>query len=198
MGEASGPRSDSTINSNTLTDNNSVTQANGRAGQAGQFTRVFNEYLSRAETASLNVDDADDFEASALVYLDSSTALYGIMGQYGTDNANQTWTLSWIANLDHFSFQMTSTTGENTLKACDEANGYTTGTWYYVVAYWDASANTMGIQCDADGYERANSNELNDGSYSFDIGRSYGSSSLAWARALKSSTEVPAERAIIT
>lgn len=66
--ETSGTRQDSK-GSNALTDNNTVTQAAGKVGQAGKFVSANGEYLSIADNADLSVGDID-FTIAAWVYLD--------------------------------------------------------------------------------------------------------------------------------
>src|SRR4051812_43478016 len=71
--EASGTRADE-IGSQTLTDNNTVTQAVGKLGNAAQFTAANSESLSHADSATLSLGADQDFTLGAWVYLDSKGA----------------------------------------------------------------------------------------------------------------------------
>jgi hypothetical protein len=69
LDEASGTRADS-ASSNNLTDVNSVGQATGKIGSAGQFTISGSKYLSIADNASLSTGSTD-FTVSVWVYIDA-------------------------------------------------------------------------------------------------------------------------------
>ena len=60
LDEASGTRNDSK-GANHLTDNNTVTQAVGKVGNAAQFTLANSEYLSIADNADLSAGDILEF-----------------------------------------------------------------------------------------------------------------------------------------
>ncbi len=58
LNETSGIRVAS-HNGNDLTDNNTVTSAAGKKGNAAQFTNATNEYLSAADSVSLRITNID-------------------------------------------------------------------------------------------------------------------------------------------
>lgn len=81
--EASGPRADS-AGANTLTDVNTVTQAAGKIGNAGQFTAANTEYLSRADNAALSMGVGVHFTFAAWVYPDTLGAM-AILSKFGSE-----------------------------------------------------------------------------------------------------------------
>lgn len=69
--EASGTRVDSHSGGNDLTDNNTVTQAVGKVGNAAQFTSANSESLSRATNSSLQTG-GQDFSLAGWFYMDTT------------------------------------------------------------------------------------------------------------------------------
>ena len=67
--ESSGTRVDA-HGSNDLTDNNTVTSNTGKVGTCAQFTEANDEFLSHADTASLQTGDIN-FTYCAWIYIDS-------------------------------------------------------------------------------------------------------------------------------
>ena len=74
MEEASGVRFDSGGNSRDFSDNNTVTQADGKIGKAGQFTRANAEYLTLAHDVAFNTD-GKWYYISCWVYFDSISTI---------------------------------------------------------------------------------------------------------------------------
>jgi hypothetical protein len=71
LGEASGSRADS-AGANTLVDNNTVTQAAGKIGNAAQFTSATSEHLSIVDNANLSIGGTD-ITIAGWMYFDSKT-----------------------------------------------------------------------------------------------------------------------------
>lgn len=59
LDEASGARADSSVNAQTLTDNNTVGQAVGKVGSAASFQAGVSEFLSRSDSAVLSLGTSD-------------------------------------------------------------------------------------------------------------------------------------------
>ena len=105
LDEASGTRFDShTANDvNDLTDNNTVTQATGKVGNAAQFTAANLEHLSKSSASNLGADDRD-FTWAQWIYLDS---LAGQVFARNCTNATSTagtaheWLFSMTSNILH-------------------------------------------------------------------------------------------------
>lgn len=150
LSEASGSRADS-AGANTLTDNNTVTQAAGPNGSdfAAQFTRANGEYLSIADNAALSMGDID-FAIALLVYFDSVAAAASGSGRTLLGKYN------FSSNREYAIFQEDNS--GNPLEFVVSANGTTevkvgvsppaTGGWHAVIAEHDATNNTISIQLD--------------------------------------------------
>jgi hypothetical protein len=149
--EASGSRADDTASAQTLTDNNTVTQAAGIIGNAAQFTAANVEYLSRADNASLSTGDID-FAVAGWMYLDTLVnmvlaAKYEILG-------NQREYLLFYNHNDHvtnarFSFSVSNNGTALTTLDATNFGAPTTATWYFVVAWHDSVNNVIGISINA-------------------------------------------------
>lgn len=140
--EASGTRVDA-HGSNDLTDNNTVTQNPGKIGDAGQFTAANSEYLSIVDNASLSTGDID-FTIAAWIYLDSKSAEMTIAAKDAP--GDREWTLRWVTG-DVFRFDIWATGGGSIGRV--DANSFgapSIATWYFVMAWHDATANKVYIQ----------------------------------------------------
>ncbi len=144
MDETSGTRADSSGNGNTLTDNNTVTSNPGKFGNAGQFTNANSESLSLADNTTLSTGDID-FTVSAWVYADSLDSRV-IVAKQSADAAGE-YQLAYVTagGLNKFRFLLPATSESVAATVPSPAN---TGTWYFVVAWHDSTANTINIQVD--------------------------------------------------
>src|SRR3972149_4825629 len=98
--EASGTRTDS-HGANNLTDNNTVTQAVGKVGNAAQFTAANSEWLDRANEAGLQ--PGVDFTFTFWLYLDSIIASHSIINKDASAAVSTaTWYffVCWFDNSD--------------------------------------------------------------------------------------------------
>jgi hypothetical protein len=154
--EASGTRVDA-HGTNDLTDNNTVLQGTGKVVSCADFERDNTEYLSRADNADLSTGDID-FTIAAWVTLESFTAAHTVWGKWGSTNGvREYWLYCWT-NLDRFQFTVQD--GDGAVNA-DALGAPSTGTWYFIVCWHDATANTVNIQ--------VNNGTVNSVSYSFGI-----------------------------
>lgn len=91
LDETSGTRNDA-HGSNHLTDNNTVTQAVGKVGNAAQFTAANSEYLSAGDNDGLDVGTGD-FSTALWIYADAAltTGINGgrVMQKRGTGLGGQ-------------------------------------------------------------------------------------------------------------
>ena len=160
--ELSGTRFDATGRGNNLTDNNTVTQAAGIVGNAGQFTAANSEYLSIADNADLSVGDID-FTVACWLYFDtnSGTRVALSKGNNDTDN-NTAYMIQYVAApTDRLRFRVGNGTNNTTVVA-DTFGAILTATWLFVVAWHDSVADTINIQINNGG---ANSAARTGGSY---------------------------------
>lgn len=138
--EASGNRADS-HGANTLTDNNTVTQAVGKIGNAAQFTAANSESLSCADNADLSVGDID-FTFAAWVYLDDAATEREFISKGTIGIAGGEYRVEYSSTRMKFQIQDVAVT----FKTTTDTTVIVAGTWYYVVAWHDATGDTVNIQ----------------------------------------------------
>jgi len=137
LDEASGTRNDS-VGTNHLTDNNTVTQAVGKIAEAAQFTRANSESLSIASNATLVTGDID-FTFAAWVYQDSSPGAGSTY--YIASKAPE-----WILLVENVGSRLDFYINDTLRVRADAFGAPPTATWYFVVVWHDATANTINIQ----------------------------------------------------
>ena len=144
--EASGVRSDA-YGTNPLTDNNTVTQAAGKVGSAGQFTAANSEYLSVA-SAALEAGDID-FHLTAWIYLDTEPAEAVVVSKWTSANNNE-FTLEYLSSVD----RMRAVVGNGSSSNTQDSNAFgamSTATWYFVEMWHDAANNVLGVAVNGTG-----------------------------------------------
>lgn len=144
--EGSGTRNDS-HGTNHMADNNTVTQAVGKVGNAAQFTAANSEFLSIADNASLSTGDIS-YTVAAWVYIDSFTA--DIMSIFTKENDGPSTEQDYILRYNQpgtnrFQFVTGGTGGFNVISA-DNFGAASTATWYFVVGWHNTDDDTIGIQ----------------------------------------------------
>lgn len=128
----------------TLTDNNTVAQANGVASgtKAASFTRASNERLSITSNSTLQCGDID-FTASCWVYLtDNTSGYYPRFMSKGTTSA-----LEWILEYDRDTskFMMLVSSNGSSFSYTRTTNTVAQNTWHHIVGWHDATNNQIGI-----------------------------------------------------
>jgi len=184
LDEASGTREDS-VGSNDLTDNNTVTQAQGKVDEAAQFTNEYPnpyEYLSHADNADLSTGDID-FTIAAWVYGDrtpESNEYWGIVTK-DSDSDSREYFLIWNGNENRFHFRvMDGSASKGEVKATT-FGAPSTLTWYFIVVWHDATANTVNIQVNNGTVDSAaTSGAPADTDAEFRIGRDYSDNYRCW------------------
>lgn len=143
LDEASGTRND-THGSNHLTDNNTVTSTSGKINNAAQFANGNSEYLSCTSNSDLQTGDID-FTFTAWIQPQTSFPTGGeiIVGKdVDTPSSSRDYTID-IRDTAAIRFYIngggTSIVTGPTLSL---------STWYFVVAWHDAAANTVNLQVD--------------------------------------------------
>ena len=151
LGEASGNRADS-IGSNTLVDNNTVTQADGKVGKAAQFTRANAEYFSVADNTDLSTGDVD-FTVSVWIYIDAlpggGAAFLEIINKYHSVTNQREWLIDWSEAANLLSFAVSpdgSTSGTANQVFATSFGVPPVATWIFIVAWHDSVNNTINIQ----------------------------------------------------
>lgn len=144
--EASGTRADSR-GDNDLADNNTVTQAAGKVGNAAAFASANTEYLSIADNADLSTGDIA-FTFFGWVYL--TTLANGTMAAKWASFEHE-WSLIYN-HTDHapnqrFTFSVSSNGAlANERVDATDFGAPSTGTWYFIAAWHNPTANTINIQ----------------------------------------------------
>lgn len=141
MDEASGTRADS-HGANDLTDHNTVTQAEGKLGSAGQFTRANNEWLSCADAADLSGGDRD-FTFACWVWLDGKTNLITIVDK--NDGTDWEYTLYYNNSTDRLRWFCDGPSA-SVDRSANVFGSPPTGQWIFIVAWHDSTNNVIGIQ----------------------------------------------------
>lgn len=140
LSESSGDAYDSTSNANTLTDNNTVgADAGGKVGGARDFERANSEQFTRASNAALQSGDID-FTLTAWVKLESKAGDMQVMTKYG--NSTNEYAILYQVSDDRFHFYF-GTSFKNV--AANTLGSPSTGTWYFICAWHDATTNTINI-----------------------------------------------------
>jgi hypothetical protein len=160
---------------NNLTDNNTVTQASTKTN-AAQFTNASSQYLSITDNAALSAGDID-FSVSAWVYLDSNGANRTIVHKgSNVSNGNYEYFLFYYSTTNRFRWAVSASGGAEATLDANSLGAPATGTWYYIVAWHDATANTISIQVNNGTVDSTSySSGSQDSSQAFNIGRANGS-----------------------
>ena len=142
LDETSGTRVDS-FGTNDLTDNNTVTSGTGKVGNAGQFTLSNSEYLSHADNASLSTGDIDFTIACWFnpdsIAVNSCLMAKGVASVSFGDEYD-------LRLLSASSVRLTVNDGVSVSNTVEGGGPFSTGAWYFIVAWHDSVANTINIQ----------------------------------------------------
>lgn len=177
MDEASGNAID-WAGSNTLTDHNSVGAGTGKINGARDFESSSSQYFTIADNASLSVGDID-FTFTCWVKLESKSGNMFIIGK--SDNITTDNTIAYLLSYSLVSDTFRFVIGNGSSNGVVLSNNFgspSTATWYFIVAWHDASANTVNIQVNNG---TADSTSYSGGSYdeggNFSLGTCYNSGS---------------------
>lgn len=168
--EASGTRNDA-HGTNHLTDNNTVTQAAGKVGSAGQFTAANSEYLSIADNAALSMGDID-LTVGAWVYLDTIGADRGIVAKWASGNTEYILYVT-SGNRARFIVRNAANTADGIIS--DAFGALTSGTWYFLMGWHDATNDLIGVSVNGVSNTTSHSTGVRDSNAAFEIGRFNGS-----------------------
>jgi hypothetical protein len=142
--EASGTRVDSVVTSgNDLADNNTVTQAAGKVGNAAQFTAANSEYLSRADNASLSTGNID-FTFALWVNLASNAAAQAFIDK--SDNATWEYEIFFSVAANRLAFYVENALSGGDTVTADNLGAPSISTWYFIVAWYDSVNDLLNIQ----------------------------------------------------
>ena len=150
LGEVSGTRFDS-VGSNDLTDNNTVTQAAGKIGDAAQFTKANSESLTHVDNASLSTGDID-FSFAMWVYLDSKNTQQQYVCKYAGGGQVE-YTLFYASSLDRFRWVVSHNGSTEAGITADTFGAVSINTWYFLACWHDSIANTINISVNDGGVD---------------------------------------------
>jgi hypothetical protein len=169
LDETSGTREDS-YGSNDLTDNNTVTQAIGKIGNAAQFTSVNTESLSITDNSELSVGD-NDFTIAGWAYLDDTVAGQTLVSKYAGGGSREYLLEYNILGANRFNFTVSHDGSLNNRVGADSLGAASTGTWYFIVAWHDSSEDTINIQINNGAVDsKSHTTGVFDGSSAFKLG----------------------------
>lgn len=150
LDEGSGDATDSK-GANTLVDNNSVGTAAGVVSSARHFTSFITpSFLSIVDNTDLSMGDID-FTIGAWVYYDGTLSGCGcsgtIMGKF-TAGSTIEYGLELTSVPARYQFFVSNDGTSQTTIPATSFGVPADNTWHYVVAWHDATANTINIQID--------------------------------------------------
>lgn len=148
LDEASGNGVDSK-GANTLTDNGSVTSAAGKIGNARGFDSAAVRYFSRGDTADLsagNVDITFGCWVFMSVLLNPGDTL-GLVSKWA-GAGNREYTLFLDGNANRYAFSVSDDGTAQTDLTATNAAAPELNAWHFMLAWHDATANTLNIQVD--------------------------------------------------
>jgi len=151
LNEASGTAND-IAGTNHLTDNNTVTSAAGKIGNAREFTAANSESLTRASNSTLVLGDID-FTFSCWVRMKTLPAngtRYVLIAK--DSNVTRELLIAYLRqDADEgsagFRFSILGSGGSPVRQVSSGTTGFNSvDTWYHLVAWHDASADTVNLQ----------------------------------------------------
>ena len=166
LDEVSGTRADSQ-GSNDLTDHNTVGNTTGKQSNAADFESDNSEALYIADNADLSFGD-EDFSISGWVKLES-LALDAVWSKYVTSGNHREYML--YINSSKFQWLVSSDGTSSTSVVADSEGTLSTGTWYFVTVYHDATANEIGVSVNGGTIDTAShTTGVNDDTSEFNLG----------------------------
>lgn len=146
LDETSGNRADA-HGSNTLTDNNTVGYVAGKKSNAAYFILANSEYLSVADTSSLE-PGSGSFTLCSWIVLNTKTAQQAIGDKWTTTSNQREYMLDYDVANDSFRIQVSADgTGATVLNST--LTPITTSTWYFVCSELDNTNDLMKISVNA-------------------------------------------------
>ena len=179
--EASGSRADS-AGSNTLTDNNTVTQGAGKIGNAAQFTAANIEYLNKTGTTFKFA--GVDFTAAAWVNPTSlasagSDSGRGIMRSLSGDTTGD-WSMGVVANGGIRLYHWQSNGNDTTGKRLSVSSGLTPlSTWTHLVYRRSSGVYTLWVNGVSQSFTVA-ATLTGWGNVGFEMGRNFPQAVYSW------------------
>lgn len=137
-------RIDATGRGNDLADTNAPTAVEGKIGDCNQFINASGQALSKASNTDLKVNGTS-FTIAAWVWLDSKGADRHFVTKDTGSNPNREFALFFRNSSDKMVFEVYDGAGAVN-GASHLGASAATGTWHFVVGWFNAAANTAHIQ----------------------------------------------------
>lgn len=142
--EESGNRVDATGNGHTLTDNGTVTSNPGKVGTAAQFTLGEQERLTRTDANFPSFGDID-FTIAGWAFLDTVGATQPLVSKFASSPQRE-WMLYYLSGTNRFQWRVTGDGSTQTTLNANSLGAPVVSTWYFIVCWHDAAADTISIQ----------------------------------------------------
>lgn len=170
MDDVSGNALDS-YGSNNLTDTNTVGTGTGIIHSARDFEQGSSEYFTIASNSTLQTGDID-FTWSAWVKMESNGDNMTILAKSDAFSDAREYFLGYVQSANRFQFFVSQDgTGFGGSVSADTFGAPSTGVWYHIVAWHDATNNQLGIAVNAGTADTASySSGVNSDTSAFQIG----------------------------
>jgi Concanavalin A-like lectin/glucanases superfamily len=144
LDESSGTRFDM-IGFNHLSNNNGVTSAAGKIGNASVFASASTQYLSIASNSSLQIGSSS-FTFAGWVKFTTVSASMDMINKLSTGGTGLEYMLdfSFATNRMRLSISTDGTTTTNV--SANSFGAPSTGIWYFIVCWFNVSDGTLNIQ----------------------------------------------------
>ena len=163
LNETSGLRIDS-HGGFDLGDINTVGSAAGKLGTAASFNATNEESLTVADNAALSMSDID-FTIAFWVWFDALSGT-GLAGKWGSGS------VEYLAYFDGTNLRFHVSNDGTANASVVNAQAISTGTWYFFVAWHDATANTINLSVNNNAAaSTAHGTGVHNGTASFNLGR---------------------------
>lgn len=174
-GSAQVDRVDS-VGSLTLTDVNTTPSAAGHLGNAASFAAANSESLDGADWAAVDFSGDVSFVISAWVNLTTKSSDRSIVTKWRSSAGNRQYQLHYSSAVDRF--RLTVRDADDVASVDVDANSLgspSTGVWYNVVCWRDATINEIGIAVNnGTANTAAQTQGIRDTGNAFYIGRNFG------------------------
>lgn len=131
---------------NTLTNNNAVTFAAGKVGNAANFAAASSQYLSRADNATLRLGGTS-FTIAFWVNLANKSGTRALVTKYDPGANKRSYELDYTNATDRFRFVLSSDglAGTTVVLLADNFGAPAAGVWYFVVVTYTLGTGQMSI-----------------------------------------------------
>jgi hypothetical protein len=129
--------------SHTLTNNNTATFVTGHVGDAVDFERDSAQFLNCPSTTELETGDVD-MSLAGWAYMESQPGHSTILSKDSASHGE--YILRWDTSAGRFKLFVYGAASFGSAADVTDTNVISTATWYFVVVWHDATANTINIQ----------------------------------------------------